>query len=289
MKRRQTALTPVQSEPFPSREALSTGSSTLETMGEARKVDPINLARQIGEEAHGLPGAKVFPELEKAFILSNAQPLARSPEFRLRQHLFIYSPPAMLKDTMIRVFNENCIPTGSYPTVNLSDTSIQSCMGGLAKDGHFHPPAFYGYKMVYITEFLAFMESAQAIKKQIGVLNKLLEGDEVVRDILKVSEIDTELEFWREDHDGLKLDERKIYYKCHSTFVFCSHILEPSLMDFLEENAFLSRVKFIRLDVTDDEHEKNMRNPIIEWNYPKLRLLGLYNKKLLEMIPKERQ
>ncbi|MCX6648647.1 MAG: hypothetical protein NTV61_04580 [Candidatus Bathyarchaeota archaeon] len=250
--------------------------------------DPIILARDIGRDSIKFIGEIIFEELEKAYISTLLTPIPKYPDLRLYQHLFIHGPMGTYKDLICKKFIENCIPD-EYKVKELTDCTVQTFGGSVTSTGKLYKPLFLGYKMCLITEFTAFMKSEKELRGQMATLNKILEGNTIGRDLIKLGELQQSERdsYSHESVDGLKIVGDSLVYKPSTQFIFCSHILDESTIKLLTTNAFFDRCKFIQYDVSDEDAETLWgNNPLIEFNLSKLGELKEVNKGLFQELPK---
>jgi hypothetical protein len=213
--------------------------------------NPLDLAREIGNQIMGDIGAQAFEELELAYASRLQQRFIEIPEMRPWQNVCFYWKKSYLKNTLMDHFR-NVLPD-TFPNRKMQSTSTEKIFGSLKDDKtDIIRPLFYRQNMVFIEELTAFLGEGEALRERMNNMNEALEGHQVTRDILKFGNASQELiDRYNGGVDGLFFNGETLWYTPETCFCAGTRPVHPKTYATLEGSGFWSRFHVLQCVFTD--------------------------------------
>jgi hypothetical protein len=213
--------------------------------------NPLDLAREIGNQIMGDIGAQAFEELELAYA-SRLQPrFIEIPEMRPWQNICFYWKKSYLKNTLMEHFR-NVLPD-TFPNRPMQSTTTEKIFGSMREDKtDIIRPLFYKQNMVFIEELTAFLGEGETLRERMNNMNEALEGHRVTRDLLKFGNASQDLiDKYSGGIDGLYFNGETLWYYPETCFCACTRPVHPKTYATLEGSGFWSRFHVIQCIFTD--------------------------------------
>lgn len=215
------------------------------------KLNPLDMAGQIGYELYGEIGKTAFEELELAFA-SRLQPrFVNNPKLRTWQNVSFYWSKGYFKNTIMEDFQE--VLPAELANRKIVSTSTEKMFGSITDDGnHLVRPLFYQQMVVFIPELLAFLGQGEQFRDKMNILNEALEGKEVKRDLIKFAKASDDL-ISKYEHgvEGLYFDGNTLSYTPNTCFCIGTRPLDGKTFAALEGSGFWNRFHTITFNITD--------------------------------------
>lgn len=223
--------------------------------------DALELASQVGYSLAGGIGRKAFIELELAYATKLLSKFNDDPVLRINQNVLLYWKVAYYKSTILRVFSQTIPDT--FEVVDITSMTLERIFGSIdEKKKHIIEPAFTNdISFVIISELTALLGQRQAMRQFVNIMNAVLEGEKVTRQILKLGlgEI-TKNELARLETKGVHYDSirAELSYKPSVCVLAATRPLDNRYFTYLKESGYLSRYHVIQHCVTAEEASEHL-------------------------------
>ena len=215
--------------------------------------NPIELARRLGASIGGKLGEVAFQEMELAYVNAILPRFSNNPLIRPRQHLLLYWSQSYHKSTLINEFSK-VIPS-CIPQLDVTTNSPPTLFGSIDDSGQINYPLFANVRIPKITELSTFITSSN-FAEIINPMNKILEGERVERQLLKLSRRKlTDDEVTKMVEMGVQYDpiRGELSYE-PDVSVFCaSRPLTNKEYTRLKSSGYLYRHHILQKQLTDKE------------------------------------
>jgi len=214
------------------------------------RTDALALAGAIGYAHFDEIGEKAFEELELAYASTIAPRFREKPDIRPWQNVNFYWAKCYFKNTIQEVFAK-CLPD-TYRKRKITSASTEIMFGSMREDHKdIIPPMFYGNSLAFIPEVLSFLGQGETLRIKTDILNEVVEGKEITRDLVKFGEASEELREKYNDPSGLYLTPTSLQYTPKTCFAIATRPLERKIFTYLDGSGFLSRFHTIQICIPD--------------------------------------
>jgi DNA-binding transcriptional ArsR family regulator len=221
--------------------------------------NPLEIAAELGRSIAGELGERALIELELAYINSLLPRFANNKLIRNRQHILLHWAQSYYKSTILDVF-DRCLPN-ELGKRNVTSNTAESLFGTINDQNKIVYPIFTDIKFAKISELSTFA-SGKDFKEIVNNMNKVLELEEVTRDLLKLGRRDISDEEIEKAADKGVIYDPILNQLCHYpdvTFFAGSRPLENRTYTFLRTSGFLYRFHIIQKEFTDKDVEEFLR------------------------------
>ena len=221
--------------------------------------DPLEIARKLGTSIGGELGKKAFQELELAFINAIMPKFSNNPLIRMRQHLLFYWHQSYHKSTLLNEFSK-CIPD-HIPQINITSNTPEVLFGSINEKNQINYPLFANVRIAKITEVSTFV-TGRNCAEIINPMNKVLEGEQVERQLLKLSRRELEPdEITKMTNQGMNYDpiRGQLSYIPDVSVFAGSRPLDNRLFTNLKSSGYLYRHHIIQKQLADKEVEEYLK------------------------------
>lgn len=220
--------------------------------------NPLKIAKEHGRSLAGEIGAETFAELELSFVTTRLPRFSNNPAIRTIQHVLLYRDQGYLKSTSIDEFIK-CIPE-SYKIENVSSCSTEVLFGSISNDGtHVTPPLFVGIDIAKIDELTSFLGSSAQMRDKVNALNTIMEGGQVSRHLIKLSQEDfPSKKINALQEQGILYDPGKgqLSFTSKATFWAATRPIDNRTYTYLKASGHLYRYHVIQNEISDEEAKR---------------------------------
>jgi len=226
-------------------------------MSNISKIDPLDIARRLGNSIAGDLGANAMVELELAFVSRLLPKFKDNPHVRVIIHILLYWMMGFFKSTLLEIFRLT-IPQ-DLEVADVTSMSRECIFGSTDKYGNPIKPAFVNKAFVIITELLSFLGSALAMRDIVTTMNVAMEGQKVTRRLLKLTQpiyrptLLSDLKSVGVDWDPI---EGVMSYIPNICVLTASTILPEKILLYLNQSGFPDRIHVLQHSFTDEELDK---------------------------------
>lgn len=222
---------------------------------------PLDVARNVGRSLAGNIGELGFVELELAYATRLLSRFSDDPITRVVQNVLLYWQFAYYKSTILKVFSQT-IPE-NLKIVDITSMSLEKIFGSIdEKRKHIIDPAFTNDAyFIVISELTSLLGQRDAMKQFANVMNIVLEGEKVSRQILKlgygkISEEElSELEAKGVFYDPVKA---QLSYTPNVCVLAATRPLDNRYFTYLNNSGHFSRYHVIQHHVTNGEASEHL-------------------------------
>lgn len=255
------------------------------------KTHVISRARKVGNSLAGDLGVNALIELELAYATRLLPRFSDDPIIRVNQNVLLYWQYSYYKSTILKVFIRT-IPE-SLKVVDITSMTLEKIFGSIGeKKKHIIDPAFTNdVHFVVISELTSLLGQRDSMRQFMNVMNVVLEGEKVTRQMLKLGygEIADE-ELIELESKGVFYDPFKaeLSYRPNVCVLAATRPLDNRYFTYLNQSGHFSRYHVIQHSVTDEEASKHLhrdyildQNALAELRDINLRLSKVKVKKML--------
>jgi len=221
-------------------------------------IDTLKIARKLGYSIGGNLGAEAFIELELAFASGLLPRFKNNPLIRIKQHALLYWDPSYFKSTLLSQFVET-IPQ-KLGVVDITSMSPQMIFGSISEDKRYIiKPAFAGKRFAIITELLSFIGSGNTMRDIVNIMNKVMEGEYVSRQLLKFGQIYFDsAQTGKLKDEGIEYDplSAKLTYRPDVCILAASRPMDNRTYTYLRRSGHLQRYHVIQHEISDEEAKR---------------------------------
>ncbi|MCW3999901.1 MAG: hypothetical protein NWE93_06655 [Candidatus Bathyarchaeota archaeon] len=217
------------------------------------KLNPLEIAKQLGESIGGELGKIAFGELELAFVNSILPRFANNQLIRMNQNLLLYWSQSYHKSTILAEF-EKCLPD-DVPVVGITSNSPETLFGTINDQNQIVYPLFSDVKIAIISELATFV-AGRNCSEIVNMMNKVLEGERAERQLLKLSKREIafdELQKAIEHHVLYDPEKGQLIHKPNVTIFAGSRPLDNRTYTYLVTSGYLYRHHVIQKEISDLE------------------------------------
>jgi hypothetical protein len=221
--------------------------------------NPLEIARRLGASIGGELGERAFQELELAFVNAVLPKFFNNPLIRMRQHILLYWHQSYHKSTLINEFSK-CIPD-DIPQTNITSNTHETLFGSINEKNEINYPLFTNVRIVKISELSTFV-TGRHCGEIVNSMNKILEGERVERQLLKLSRKQiTDEEVNNIIDRGINYDPLKgeLSYAPDVAVFAGSRPLDNRTFTHLKSSVYFYRHHIIQKQLTDREVEKYLK------------------------------
>jgi len=228
---------------------------------EIKLKSPLHTAAKLGCSLAGDIGKKAFIELELAFATRLLPRFSDDLITRVVQNMLLYWQFAYYKSTILKVFTQTLPET--LKAVDITSMSLEKIFGSIdEKKKHIIEPAFTrDVNFVVISELTALLGQRDAMKQFVNVMNVVLEGEKVTRQILKLGygEIREE-ELSKLEAKGVFYDSIRgeLSYTPKVCVLAATRPLDNRYFTSISKSGHFSRYHVVQHHVTDEEASKHL-------------------------------
>lgn len=223
---------------------------------------PLETARKVGLSLAGNIGEKTFIEIELAYANRLLPRFSDDPIVRINQNLLLYWQFAYYKSTILKVASQT-FPE-NLETIDITSMSLEKIFGSIdEKRKHIINPAFTNnIHFVIISELTSLIGQREAMKQFTNVMNIVLEGERVTRQILKLArgEINEE-ELNEHETIGVFYDpvRGELSYRPNVCVLAATRPLDNRTFTYLNKSGHFSRYHVIQRHITTKEASQHLR------------------------------
>jgi len=223
--------------------------------------NPLEIAKKVGFSLAGNIGELAFVELELAYATRLLPRFSDDSITRVVSNILLYWQFAFYKSTILKVFSHT-IPE-NLKVMDITSMSLEKIFGSIdEKRKHIIDPAFTGdVYFIVISELTALLGQRDAMKQFANVMNLVLEGEKVTRQILKLGygEISEE-ELRRVKAKGVSHDHVKgeLSYTPNVCVLAATRPLHNRYFTYLNNSGHLSRYHVIQYRVTNRDASEHL-------------------------------
>lgn len=221
--------------------------------------NPLEIAAELGRSIAGELGERALIELELAYVNSILPKFANNKLIRIRQHVLLHWAQSYYKSTILDVFDK-CLPDGLGKR-NVTSNTPESLFGTINDQNRIVYPIFTDIKFAKISELSTFA-SGKDFKEIVNNMNKVLELEEVTRNLLKLGRRGLSDEEIEKAADKGVIYDPVLNQLCHYpdvTFLAGSRPLENRTYTFLKTSGFFYRFHIIQKEFTDKDVEEFLK------------------------------
>lgn len=182
---------------------------------------------------------------------------------RMRQHVLFYWDQSYLKSTLLDLFYE-CIPD-TVEKLDVTTNSPEVLFGSITDDKTCPKiilPAFTGFSIAKINELATFVTGSK-YQEIVNLMNKIMEGENVQRQLLKfgLAEISEE-EILNAEAKGVffnPLQAQLTFRKPEITIFAGSRPLDNRTYTYLKTSGHLYRYHILQHEITNEEAIKYLK------------------------------
>lgn len=225
------------------------------------KQNPLDVARKLGYSIAGNIGERAFVELELAYATKLLPRFSDDPITRVVQNVLLYWQFAYYKSTILKVFSQT-IPR-TLKTIDITSMSLEKTFGSIdEKKKHIIDPAFTNdVHFIVISELTALLGQRDAMRQFSNVMNVVLEGEKVSRQILKLGygEISEE-ELEEHEEKGVSYDpiRAELSYIPNVCVLAATRPLDNRYFTYLNNSGHFSRYHVIQYHVSDEDASEHL-------------------------------
>lgn len=221
----------------------------------------LQIAEEVGYSLAGNIGKKAFVELELAYATRLLPKFTDDPITRVNQNILLYWQYGYYKSTILKVFSQT-IPE-ILKVVDITSMTLEKIFGSIdEKRKHIIDPAFTtDIHFVTISELTSLIGQREAMRQFANVMNIVLEGERVTRQILKLAygEIGDE-ELKEHEARGVFYDRVRgeLSYTPNICVLAATRPLDNRYFTYLAKSGHFSRYHVIQHNVTDKEASEHL-------------------------------
>jgi hypothetical protein len=221
--------------------------------------NPLEIARRLGASIGGELGERAFQEMELAFVNAVLPKFSNNSLIRMRQHILLYWHQSYHKSTLINEFSR-CIPD-SIPQTNITSNTPETLFGSINEKNEINYPLFTNVRIVKISELSTFV-TGRHCGEIVNSMNKILEGERVERQLLKLSRKELSDEEINNIVDrGINYDPFKgeLSYTPDVSVFAGSRPLDNRTFTHLKSSGYFYRNHVIQKQLTDRKVERYLK------------------------------
>lgn len=235
--------------------------STVSSNSDTDTVDVLRLASKVGYSLAGDIGAEAFIELELAYATRLLPNFIDDSIIRVNQNVLLYWQYAYYKSTILEVFSRT-IPE-IFRVADITSMTLEKIFGSIdERRKHIIDPTFTNdIHFVTISELTSLIGQREAMKQFTNVMNIVLEGKRVTRQILKLAygEISEE-ELKEHEVKGVFYDPVKgeLSYQPNVCIWAATRPLDNHTFTYLNKSGYFSRFHVIQRHITAKEASQHL-------------------------------
>ena len=221
----------------------------------------LHLAARLGRSLAGNIGEFAFVQLELAYATRLLPRFSDDPITRVVQNVLLHWQFAYYKSTILKVFSQT-IPD-DWKTVDITSMSLEKIFGSInEKKKHIIEPAFTSdVHFIVISELTTLLGQREAMKQFTNVMNIVLEGEKVTRQLSKLGYGEISKEELRElETKGVFYGRVKgeLSYTPNTCILAATRPLDNRYYTFLNNSGHFSRYHVIQYHVTDEDASEHL-------------------------------
>jgi hypothetical protein len=223
--------------------------------------NPLEIAKKVGYSLGGNIGELAFTELELAYATKLLPRFSDDPITRVVQNVILYWQRGYYKSTSLKVFSQT-IPK-VLKTTDITSMTLEKIFGSISeRKKHILDPAFTNdVYFVVISELTALLGQRDAMRQFSNVMNVVLEGEKVSRQILKLGygEISEE-ELKEHEEKGVFYDpiRGELSYTPNVCVLAATRPLVNRYFTYLSNSGHFGRYHVVQYRVTAEDASEHL-------------------------------